>query len=73
MKNAKLDMLLGELRELDHGAAVMSTAERMSYIPASGEMILDSEDAMLYIGDGLTVGGAPTVNIHSNLIYEIVP
>lgn len=34
-----------------------TTAQRLAFIPLSGELIMDLENGFLYIGDGITFGG----------------
>jgi len=38
-------------------ASVMTTAQRMAITPSQGQLIYDSDNGTLYVGDGLTVGG----------------
>jgi len=44
------------------GVEVMTTAERLATTPDAGDLIYDSTDGNLYVGDGVTVGGTPVSN-----------
>lgn len=45
--------------EGDATATPLTTAQRLAYAPASGALIWDVEEQMLYVGDGETLGGEP--------------
>ena len=57
MKRTKIDLVLGEAREMDYSAASMTSADRLATTPAPGELVFDSTDGLLYVGDGATPGG----------------
>lgn len=44
------------------GVEVMTHDERVSIIPAVGDLIYDTSDHNLYVGDGMTVGGVLITN-----------
>ena len=45
--------------EGDATATPLTTVQRMAYAPASGALIWDVDEELLYVGDGLTTGGVP--------------
>ena len=47
---------------------VQTTLQRMSYVPAIGAIILDSDDLKVYIGDGTTTGG---IVINNDLYTQV--
>jgi len=47
---------------------VQTTLQRMSYVPAIGAIILDSDDLNVYIGDGTTTGG---ILINNDLYTQV--
>lgn len=52
--NAPLWRLNGDI---GGGVEVMSRTQRLSFTPAPGELIYDTNERKLYVGDGRTVGG----------------
>ena len=53
------DYILHKKRLRDKGSTVLSSAARLETVPGVGEIVYDSETGLVYVGDGVTLGGNP--------------